>query len=196
MNERELKRAAVFSRVGEKSWTLVQAAERVGVSYRQAKRLWKRYQAEGSAGLVHGNVGKRFGPTLAAEHLAEEDGIELGVETLRGWMLEEGLWSRKRRGLAHRRRRERKAHFGELVQLDGSFHAWLEGRGPGGCLMNMVDDATGTTLCRLGKEETIWAAVGVLRDWIGCYGVPKALYTDWKNVYVREPNAGERMRGE
>jgi hypothetical protein len=83
-----------------------------------------------------------------------------------------------------------------LVQLDGSFHDWLEGRGPGGCLMNMVDDATGTTLCRLGKEETIWAAVGVLRAWIERYGVPQALYTDWKNVYVREPNAGERMRGE
>jgi len=62
--------------------------------------------------------------------------------------------------------------------------------------MNMVDDATGTTLCRVGEEETIWAAVGVLRAWIGRYGVPQALYTDWKNVYVREPNAGERWRGE
>ncbi len=195
MNGRELKRAAVFSRVAEKAWTLVQAAERVAVSYRQGKRLWKRYQAEGPAGLVHGNVGRasnrakpeslrrqvlglirkkyggepgqRFGPTLAAEHLAQEDGIEIGVETLRGWMLEEGLWSRERRGRAHRRRRERKAHFGELVQLDGSFHDWLEGRGPRGCLMNMVDDATGTTLCRVGEEETIWAAAGVLKAWIG-----------------------------
>jgi len=62
--------------------------------------------------------------------------------------------------------------------------------------MNMVDDATGTTLCRLGEEETIWAAVGVLKAWIERYGVPQALYTDWKNVYVREPNAGERLRGE
>jgi hypothetical protein len=62
--------------------------------------------------------------------------------------------------------------------------------------MNMVDDATGTTLCRLGEEETIWAAVGVLKAWIERYGLPRALYTDWKNVYVREPNAGERMRGE
>lgn len=203
---------------------MVQAAERMAVSYRQAKRLWKRYRARGARGLVHGNagrvsnrakpkrlrrrvlallrkkyggeVGERFGPTLAAEHLAEEDGIELGVETLRGWMLEEGLWRRDRRRRAHRQRRERKARFGELVQLDGSFHDWLEERGPGGCLMNMVDDATGTTLCRLGKEETIWAAVGVLRAWIERYGVPQALYTDWKNVYVREPNAGERMRGE
>ena len=224
MSERELKRAAILSRIGEAGWSLVQAAERMGVSYRQAKRLWKRYRAKGAGGLVHGNagrasnrakprslrrrvlglvrkkyggrIGERFGPTLAAEHLAEEDGIELGVETLRSWMLEEGLWSRERRRRAHRQRRERKARFGELVQLDGSFHDWLEGRGPGGCLMNMVDDATGTTLCRLGKEETIWAAVGVLRAWIERYGVPQALYTDWKNVYVRESNAGEKMRGE
>lgn len=224
MSERELKRGAVFSRVEEKAWTLVQAAERMGVSYRQGKRLWKRYLAKGVAGLVHGNVGrasnrakpkklrrrvlklmrekysgevgKRFGPTLATEHLAQEDGIEIGVETLRGWMLEEGLWSRERRGRAHRQRRERKAHFGELVQMDGSFHDWLEGRGPRGCLMNMVDDATGTTRCRMGEEETIWAAAGVLKAWIELYGVPQALYTDWKNVYVREPNAGgERQRG-
>src|SRR5208337_1048861 len=191
MSERELKRAAVLSRVAEAGWSLVRAAERMAVSYRQAKRLWKRYQAQGAKGLVHGNagrtsnrakpkrlrrrvlallrkkygggVGERFGPTLAAEHLAEEDGIELGVETLRGWMLAEGLWSRDRRRRVHRQRRERKARFGELVQLDGSFHAWLEGRGPGGCLMNMVDDATGTTLCRLAvvycehaKKSGMW----------------------------------------
>jgi hypothetical protein len=62
--------------------------------------------------------------------------------------------------------------------------------------MNMVDDATGTTLCRMGQEETIWAAVGVLRAWMERYGVPQALYTDWKNVYVREPSAQERVRGE
>jgi len=224
MDERELRRGAVLSQVAGNGWTLVQAAERMGVSYRQAKRLWNRYKAMGAVGLVHGNVGRksnhakpmrlrrrilalvrkkyggepgeRFGPTLAAEHLQQDDGMVVGVETLRQWMLAEGLWSRERRGRAHRRRRERKAHFGELVQLDGSFHDWLEGRGPRGCLMNMVDDATGTTLCRLGKEETIWAAVGVLRAWIERYGVPQALYTDWKNVYVREPNAQERIRGE
>ena len=195
MSERELKRAAILSRVAEKGWTLVQAAERMGVSYRQGKRLWKRYRAQGPAGLVHGNVGrasnrakakklrwrglklvrekysgevgKRFGPTRATEPWAQEDGTKIAVETLRGWMLEEGLWSRERRGQAHRQRRERKAHFGELVQMDGSFHDWLEGGGPRGCLMNRVDEATGTTLCRMGKEETIWAAAGVLKGWIG-----------------------------
>ena len=224
MNKREMKRAAVLLQVKESGWSLRQAGERMEVSYRQAKRLWKRYRAKGAEGLVHGNVGrasnrakprrlrqrvlklirskyggepgKRFGPTLVAEHLGEEDGIELGVETVREWMLEGGLWSRERKGRKHRQRRERKAHFGELVQLDGSFHDWLEGRGARGCLMNMVDDATGTILCRMGKEETIWAAVGVLRAWIERYGVPQALYTDWKNVYVREPNAQEKLRGE
>jgi transposase len=224
MDDRELRRGAVLSQVAKQGWSLVQAAERMGVSYRQAKRLWKRYQVQGTKGLVHGSVGRasnrakpkslrervlrlvrekyggepgeRFGPTLAAEQLEQDEGIVIGVETLREWMLAEGLWSRERRGRVHRRRRERKAHFGELVQLDGSFHDWLEGRGPRGCLMNMVDDATGTTFCRMGKEETIWAAVGVLRAWIERYGVPQALYTDWKNVYVREPSAQERLRGE
>ena len=117
-------------------------------------------------------------------------------ETLRRWMLAEGLWSRQRKRKKHCQRRERKSHFGELVQLDGSFHDWLEERGPRGCLMDMVDDATSRTLARLGKEETIWAAVGVLRAWIEKYGVPRALYTDWKNVYKRKATPAEQLRGE
>src|SRR2546430_14205346 len=75
-------------------------------------------------------------------------------------MLAEGLWSRMRRRKTHRKRRARREHFGDLVQLDGSFHAWFEERGPRGCLMNMVDDATGDTNCRMGEQETIWAAAG------------------------------------
>ena len=90
----------------------------------------------------------------------------------------------------------RKEHFGELVQMDGSFHAWLEQRGPRGCLMNMVDDASGQTHARLGAEESIWAAAGVLRGWIQKYGVPLALYTDWKNVYKVQPTAKQELRGE
>ena len=195
----------------------------LGVSYRQAKRLARRYRAEGAKGLKHRSAGSpshrarppaerarvlalvrekysgpvdgRFGPTLAAEHLASEDGVTVHHDTLRRWMLTAGLWSRARRRAPHRQRRERKAHFGELVQLDGSFHVWYETRAPRGCLMNLVDDATGRTLARLGDEETIWAAVDVLRRWIEAYGVPLALYTDWKNVYVRVPNAEEQTTG-
>jgi transposase len=224
MSEREMRRAAALAQVRNGSWTLVEAAERMEVSYRQAKRLWKRYQNDGAAGLVHGSagrgsnrakpkrvrtkvvrlirqkysgeVGQRFGPTLAAEHLGSEDGIEISASTARRWMLAEGLWSRARKVRAHRQRRARREHFGELVQMDGSFHDWLEGRGPRGCLMNLVDDATGTTLCRMGEQETIWAAVGVLNAWIDKYGVPRALYTDWKNVYVREPTAKELLHGK
>jgi len=224
MSKRELSRVEVLARVKSGQLRVADAALLMRVSYRQAKRLWKRYQEEGAAGLKHrsagrrsnrayaesfrrrvlglvrekygGAVGERFGPTLAAEHLGLEDGQEVDAETLRRWMLAEGLWSRERRRRRHRRRRERKEHFGELVQMDGSFHAWLEGRGPGGCLMDLVDDATNTTLARLGEEETIWAAAGALRAWIERYGVPLALYVDWKNLYQRPATAQERLRGE
>jgi transposase len=224
MSKRELSRVEILARVKSRQLRVVDAAARMGVSYRQAKRLWKRYRAEGAAGLKHrsagrrsnraysegfrgrvlglvrekygGAVGERFGPTLAAEHLRSEDGEEVDAETLRRWMLEAGLWSRERRRKQHRRRRERKEHFGELVQMDGSFHAWLEGRGPGGCLMDLVDDATNRTLARLGEEETIWAAAGALRAWVERYGVPQALYVDWKNLYQRAATAKERLRGE
>jgi hypothetical protein len=111
-------------------------------------------------------------------------------------MKQAGMWQRQRRRKAYRQRREAKAHFGELVQLDGSFHEWLEKRGPQGCFMHMVDDATTKGLGRFSEQETTWAAAGVLRRWIERYGVPWALYTDWKNVYVRPPNAQERLRGE
>ena len=224
MSHRELERAEVMGRVKARDLPLKDAAALLDLSYRQAKRVWRRYGERGAEGLKHGNAGResnrgkpgrlrrrvlnlirrkysgtegeRFGPTLAAEHLAEEDEIVLDHETLRRWMLEEGLWSRRRKRKKHCQRRERKPHFGELVQLEGSFHEWLEERGPRGCLMNMVDDATGTTELRMGKEETIWAAVGVLRAWIEQYGVPRALYTDWKNVYKRKATSSEQLRGE
>ena len=133
---------------------------------------------------------------LAAEHLASEDELDIHPETLRRWMLEGGLWKRARKSQPHRQRRERKAHFGELVQLDGSFHEWYEKRGPTACLMNMVDDATSVVEARIGDGETIWAAARVLRQWIGKYGVPLALYTDWKNVYMREPTEKELLHGK
>jgi transposase len=166
MSERELRRVGILARVKSGELKVADAARMLFVSYRQAKRLWRRYRDEGAAGLKHGSAGRtshrakpkkvreralrlvrkkysgaegeRFGPTLAAEHLASEDKLVVHPETLRRWMLAEGLWSPARRRRAHRQRRERRAHFGELVQMDGSFHAWFEDRGPEGCLMNMV----------------------------------------------------------
>jgi hypothetical protein len=142
-----------------------------------------------------GGVDERFGPTLAAEHLASEDGVSVDHETLRRWMVAAGLWSRARKRSPHRRRRERKAHFGELVQLDGSLHPWFEDRGPHSCLLTLVADARERSMGRFGAPETIWAAVELLRAWLAQHGMPRALYTDWKNVYVRRPNQEERDTG-
>src|SRR5437763_1450104 len=149
MSNRELERVEMMGRVKNGDLKLTDAAILLELSYRQVKRVWRCYREKGSEGLKHGHAGQssnhrkpsrvrrqalnlikrkysgsereRFGPTLAAEHLGEEDGLVLDHETLRRWMLEEGLWNRQRKRQAHRQRRERKAHFGELVQLDGSF---------------------------------------------------------------------------
>jgi transposase len=215
MSEEEVRRSGILERVrgGELKQTV--AAELLGISYRQAKRLYKRYREAGTAGLVHGNAGRasnrakpaklrkrvldlirkhysgaageRFGPTLVSEHLAEEQGLQVDSETLRRWMLAEGMWTRERKRKPYRQRRLRRAHFGELLQLDGSFHAWLEGRGPTNCLLNLVDDATGVALAVFAKDETTWAVAGLVRAWVERYGVPRAIYTDWKSVYHAPP---------
>src|SRR5690606_19841881 len=140
MSARELGRAGVLARVAAGTLSLGSAATLMEVSYRQAKRLYRRYRAEGAKGLTHRNAGRasnraadpeqraralalirqkysgdaarRFGPTLAAEHLASEDGLTVDHETLRRWMLAAGLWSRARKRSPHRRRRERMGHFG------------------------------------------------------------------------------------
>jgi hypothetical protein len=231
MSQKEFTRGAILQRVNEGEMTLREATPLLGLSYRQAKRVYARFRAEGSAGLVHRSVGRnsgrarapeekarvlglvrtyyggsvrrgpgqRFGPTLAAEHLARDHGVKIPVTTLRDWLVADGQWSRVRRRKPVKRRRERRAHLGELVQLDGSFHDWYEGRGEQAgrrsCMMNMVDDATGRTLLRFGAEETIWAAADILQRWIAAYGVPRALYTDWRNVYKREPTAREQREG-
>ena len=218
LSERELRRGEVFGRVVSGSLTLRQACELLELSYRQGKRLWWRYRARGAAGLQHGlcgavsnrghtaefraavleRVAERyadFGPTLASEHLADDDGLAVSRETLRRWQREAGQPAVRKR-TAYRRRREPKAHFGELLQMDGSFHKWLEERGGEGCLMHLVDDATSTAMFAFSKEETTWSAANLLRAWIERYGVPKALYTDWKNVYVCTPTEAQKLRGE
>lgn len=223
MSEEEVRRAGVLKRVKADELTQVEAAEMLGMSYRQLKRLYGRYLREGAKGLVHrsagkpsnrarpvkerkrilrlvgkhygGGPGERFGPTLAAEHLQEDHGIRVDPETLRRWMLAEGLWTKERKRKPYRQRRERRAHFGELVQMDGSFEAWLESRGPRGCLIHMVDDATSTSLAMFDKEETTWGVADTLRAWVMQYGIPRALYVDWKSVYQSAPTVRQKQEG-
>ncbi len=223
ISEEETRRSGVMERVKAGELKQVEAAAILNLSYRQTKRLYQRYVKSGTRGLIHGQAGKasnraksgkirheilelvkkhygggpgeRFGPTLAAEHLAEDHGIEVDAETLRRWMLAEGLWTKERKRKAYRQRRMRRAHFGELVQMDGSFHAWLEDRGPEGCLINMVDDATSKGLATITDEETTWAVADTLRAWVEKYGIPGALYVDWKTVYLVQATERQKQEG-
>lgn len=216
MSRKERERLEIFERVKRKELNLKQAAEIGGLGYRQTRRLYARYREGGARSLVHQGRGKTsnrgikrefreaviaryqeryedFGPTLAAEKL-ELDGLAVDHETLRRWLLKARLWRRRRKRARHRSWRERRAHFGELVQLDGSHHHWFEKRGPKCCLMNMVDDATGTTMSLFSTEETIFSAMELLWRWIERYGIPRALYTDRKNVYVVDEKTRERAK--
>lgn len=221
MSSKERERLTELGRVSRKEQSLAAAARRLAMSYRQAKRLWRRYRALGDAGLVHAGRGRPsnrrksqelrqrglelyqtklegFGPTLAAEKLALW-GVEVNHETLRRWLVAEGLWQAHPRRLQHRRWRPRKERFGEMIQLDGSHHDWFELRdGTHACLMSMIDDATGSRLSRLCEEETTADAMELLRCWIERYGIPRSLYVDRKNVYItgREPTIEEELAGE
>ena len=214
MSAKERERLKIFERVKRGELQQKEAAALCQLEYRYLRRLYKRYFEQGDRGLVHQGRGRPsnrahpaefkatvlaryqerypdFGPTLAAEKLAL-DGYVLDHETLRGWLLKAGLWQKRRKRGKHRSWRERRAHFGELVQLDGSHHKWFEERAPKACLMNMVDDAQGTTLSWLAEEETIFAAMQLLWCWIECYGIPQSLYTDKKNVYVIDEKTREK----
>ena len=206
--------------VARKLKTLKAASLELGISYGQAKRIYKRYQSGGDEALVHGNKGKvsnnktddaiiekavelfsekynDFGPTLAQETLLERDGLEISVSTLRRALIAAELWKQKKKSSEYRSRRTPRACFGELVQFDGSHHDWFEGRGQHCCLMTMIDDATKTRLSQFFEEETMFAAMIVLEMWIKRHGIPESLYCDRKNAFVltREPTDAEILEG-
>lgn len=204
MSEKERLRKAMMEMVYQGKLKLGQAAKQCGLGYRQAKRVYRKYKEQGDAGLVHQGRGQKsnrqhphreeiialyktryegFGPTLAAEKLLEEDHLEVNHETLREWLLEENLWHKQRKRSPYRRKRERRAQFGELIQIDGSIHDWLA-EGCNRCLLNMVDDATGKTHAHMESGETTRCVFRVIWEWIERYGIPLAFYVDLKTVYV------------
>jgi len=221
MSGKERERMTVMVGVKTKELTLVQAAELMAVGYRQSKRIWQRYQADGDAGLVHrlrGQPSARrkppelraqalalyaqeryadFGPTLMAEQLAKEQ-LVVDHETLRRWRLAEGTHPVRRRKQKHRQWRERKPCFGAMVQLDGSDHDWFEGRGPRCVLMVMVDDATNRMRARFFPEETTRASYDVLEGWARQHGLPGSLYVDRDSIYRCEgqPSLAEQLAGK
>jgi transposase len=222
MSRKERESLVVMERVRRKEMKLAEAAQMLGITYRQSRRRYQRYRERGALGLVHRSRGARsnralseetrkeivehyrgryegFGPVLFAEKLLSAHEIKVDHETLRRLLVKEGLWlvTRKRKK-RHKAWIERRGHFGEMVQMDGSHHLWFEERGDAKrcCLMVMIDDATGIRMSLLAEGETTEAAMRLLWMWIKRYGVPKCLYTDKKNVYVPSEKDQENARLE
>lgn len=229
MAARERLRLDAFNRVKRKELTVVEAATLLNLSERQARRLWRRFWQQGDGGLIHrlrGRISNRrlpeemrdriarrcqelypdFGPTLACEKLAEE-GLVLTPNTLTAILKERHLWQRRRKAGRHRRRRERKKNFGQMLQQDGSPHDWFETGGAVAswpALMVIVDDATSRTYARFFESETSEAAMDVLGRWIALHGVPRSLYVDRHSIYqgqetlsgTREPTQFGRAMNE
>jgi transposase len=221
MSQQELHRVPVITAVLAKQLCQAEAAQMLGLSTRQVRRLSRWLQQEGPAGLAHRARGRPsnarlaprvreraltlirqhypdFGPTLASEMLAARHQIRLSEETLRGWMRQAGLWAGRRRPRPHRAWRERAACLGQLVQLDGSHHAWLEARGPRLVLMGYVDDATGRVWARFYPSEDLPAAFDSFGRYARRYGLPQAVYLDKHTIYrsPKTPTLEEQLAGQ
>ena len=219
MSRKERDRLKVVAALESRRLRQRQAARLLGLSVRQVRRILGRYRAAGDAGLVHrarGRASNRrlpqvlrrrgmaqvartyrdFGPTLAAEKLAERDGLVVSRETLRQWMIAEGLWTPRRpRGAVHVWR-PRRPSFGELVQMDTSEHAWLEGRGEAEpVLVSMIDDATGRQAKRFFPSDTTEANLEMLGVWLRRHGRPGAIYADRDSIFkVNRPPSDQEAR--
>lgn len=221
MSAKELDRVSVMEALDRRLIKQKQAARQLGISTRQVKRLLSDYRQGGAKALAcrrRGAPSNRrlpevtrtqalalirgqyldFGPTLAHEKLTESHGLKLSVETLRQWMIAENLWRPKRRKAPKTfQMRERRSRFGELVQIDGSPHRWLEERGPSCTLIVFIDDATGDLLyLRLVPAETTQAYMEALRSYLTRYGRPVSLYSDKHSVFrvnTQEPVSGENL---
>ena len=202
----ELRRLHVIQKVLERVIKQVEAAEVLSLSGRQIRRIVKRIRSEGDRGIIHKSRGrpsnrriadkirdrviklyraqyKDFGPTLASEKLQERNRIEISDETLRRWLIETGDWKKSRKKGKHRQWRERKAHFGEMVQMDGSHHQWFEDRGPGCVLMGYIDDATGDAFGRFYGYEGTLPAMDSFKRYIKENGLPLKVYLDKHSTY-------------
>jgi transposase len=205
MSQRERDLLKVMAPVLQGQRTQSEAARLAGLSVRQIRRIQRKLKEEGDAALVHGLRGKPsnrrfeasfrhqvlaayrqqftgFGPTFACEKLTES-GLHVSPDTLRRWLIEEGLWHRRRRREPHRSRRPRRSCFGELVQMDASIHDWLEGRGEELVLLKMIDDATNRLLARFYRAGTVEAHMDLLGQWLRRYGRPLAVYTDRHSIF-------------
>jgi transposase len=208
MSKQEITRLEVMQRMKGKSLSQTEAAEMLHLSIRQVKRLYRAYKAQGAEGLISARRGKPsnhrldpvvvqraidliyecyrdFGPTLAHEKLTEVHGLKLSDESVRRVMIAEGIWKPKqaKEGSVHQMR-ERRACLGELVQIDGSEHAWFEDRGAKCTLLVFIDDATGKLLeLWFVSHESFFGYAEAARHYFERYGKPVAFYSDKHGVF-------------
>ncbi len=218
LNQKELIRLHIVHKILNKELKHKEAAEILSLSERQIRRVVSRVTREGDQGIVHKSRGKPsnrrisqrlknkvieryrtkyggFGPTFASEKLFERDKVRIHQETLRKWLIESGDWKRVRKSRAHRQWRERRPHFGEMVQVDGSHHDWFEQRGSRCVFMGYIDDATGNTFGRFYPFEGTFPAMDSFKRYIRKYGIPMSLYLDKHSTYksTAKPSVDEML---
>jgi transposase len=202
----EVRRLKAVQSAIDRHITQKTAATMIGLSERQVRRLVKVVREKGDRGIIHALRGRPsnrriaeevrgrvlslyqerypdFGPTFATEKLSELDGMKLSDETLRKWLIEAGFWKKRRKRSAYRQWRPRKECFGQMVQMDGSHHDWLEGRGPKLVLMGYIDDATNITYARFYDYEGTLPAMDSFKDYVETYGLPMSVYLDRHTTY-------------
>lgn len=207
------ERERVLLRVKEKKLTQVQAAKDLKLSLRQTKRLYKAYKKHGNQALLSKKIGMKSNhmlrpelkekvllliakeefdgcfPIYVCQRLYDRYKVKLSRETIRKLMIEIGTWqaNKKKRPVVHQQR-ERRARFGELVQIDGSPHKWFEDRGERCCLISFVDDSTGQVFGKFFESETTDAYMQVMQAYIKKHGIPQALYSDKHSIFrVNKP---------
>jgi len=217
MSAKERDRLKVLHEVKQRHITQKQAAGELGLSVRWVRKLLDRLRRRGDSGLGHGLRGRAsnrktpeavkrravelyrqkkqaklwhdYGPTLAAEELAEQHGIQVSRETLRQWLIAAKLWRRRRARIEQAHVwRARRARYGELVQWDTSEHDWLEGRGEKIYLIAMIDDATSRLSARFVRHDSTEENIKQLRSYIEQHGRPVSVYTDKASLFQVTPH--------
>lgn len=206
MTQGELKRLHIVRKALDKSITQAEAADIIDVCLRQAQRIVRTVRAEGDEGIIHKSRGRTsnralpdriksralrlykekypdFGPTLASEKLFEINKIKINDETLRLWLIKKNIPYKQRKKRPHRQWRQRKDHFGEMLQIDGSEHDWFEGRGPECVFMGYIDDATGNPFGRFSPYEGTLPAMDSFKRYIKKNGIPLSVYLDKHSTY-------------
>lgn len=209
MSQKEIDRISVITLIGNNKISIDKASELLGLTVRQVYRILKRIHTEGTKGVIHKLRGKKsnrgypddlkrkiisiyrkeywdYGPTLFSEMLLSNHSISVNHETVRKWLREKAITTSIRKKRPHRRKRERRNCYGELLQFDGSFHDWFEGRGAECCLLNCVDDATGKVYLKFAISENTQDVLLTMWEYVKKNGMPRSIYTDRYSVYYAE----------